>query len=1118
MNRKEEITRRREALSVERQAWLEKRLRGEMPNNAISSTGIPRRSPDQPVLLSFAQQRLWFLDQLMPKNPAYNEQIVIPIRFDVNPDILQRSLNEIIRRHEILRTTFTATRGEPIQVIAPHLAIDLPLVDLSYLPPPSRKAEVERVAASAIQKPFDLTYGPLLRALLLRIDVHNYILLMIMHHIICDGWSMEVIGRELDTIYPALASGQTPSLPELPIQYGDFAIWERQRLLNGEIDHQLAYWRKQLAGLATLQMPTDYPRPPVPSFQGGYHPLSINKELADKLKALSLQNQVTLFMTLVATFALLLHRYTDQQDIVIGIPNANRGHTELEGLIGFFVNTLVFRFNLSNDPTFLQLLKHVKDITLTAFANQDVSFEKLVEELQPERDLSRNPLCQVALQLISIPGTSPVEIGAEQPLLQGGAGTSKFDLRIDLSETTGGLQGRIEYSSDLFSAETIDRIAGHYQRLLAAVTDEPEANISTLPLLTLAERQQQLVGWNATEEEFPKDTCLHNIFEAHAEQAPESVAVVFDDQAFSYDALNRSANKLARFLRASGVERETPIGVCTGSSIELIISFLAILKAGGAYVPLDPDYPLDRLAFMIEDAQLGLILARQATLDSLPDTDANIILVGDLQNDYDQLDDSNLDDDILPENLAYIIFTSGSTGRPKGVLLEHRGLCNVGQAQVRAFQTGASSRVLQFSSISFDASIFEIVMAFYSGAQLHMGSRESLMPGPPLAEFLRKHQVTIVTLPPSALAVLPPWSLPALKTITVAGEACPQALVTQWAPGRKFFNLYGPTEGTIWSTYADCVSSMHKPPIGRPIANTQVYVLDQYMNPVPIGVQGELHVGGCGVARGYLNRPQLTRERFIPDPFSNVPGARLYRTGDRVRYQADGQLEFLGRWDNQVKLRGFRIELGEIEATLRQYESVDDAVVIDYVGADGDKYLIAYVASDQNSIAAEALRSHLRLRMPEFMIPAHYVFLKTLPRLPSGKLDRRSLSPPEIGIQRAGRPYVPPQTTAEMQIATIWQELLSLDHVGLDDNFFEIGGHSLLLARLYTELVNMFATDLSMIDLFRFPTVRLQSQHVNQKEQELRIRPGIQERAQKKQEAMRQARDRRKLQGRGPRA
>lgn len=1021
--------------------------------------------------LSYAQERLWFFDQLAPHSPVYNIATAWSFRMRVDPALLKNSLNEIIHRHEVLRSVFAVSQEQPVQITLPSLQIDLPVIDLEHLAADKRAEEAARLANEEAGTPFDLSRGPLVRATLLALGSQDYILVLVMHHIVSDAWSIELFGHELAAISTSLAAGVPSPLRPLPIQYSDFAVWQRKWLQGGVIEKQLNYWEKQLYGFSELRLTTDHPRPPVPTFGGDQLLVKLPRTLLAPLRELSGREGATLFMTLLAAFQVLLCRYSGQDDIVVGSPTAGRGRPEVEQLIGFFVNTMVLRTDCSGNPTFRELLARVREVTLEAYANHDVPFEKLVEHLRIERDLSRNPLFQVLFHLRSGPRLAhygeayvpPVTINRK---------TAVFDLSFSLWESKDELEGSIEYSTDLFDASTIARMAGHYQSLIAAINSNPDARIHDLPLMGQPERAQVVVEWNASEERRLSYYCAHQIFEGQAENTPETIALTFKTDHLTYRALNERANRLAHYLGDVEVGPEAIVGICLERSPEMVMAILAVLKAGGAYLPLDPKYPKERLAFMLADARPSIVLTQGKFLEMFSDQDVRTLPLDRISREVERQSPQNPRAGTTAENLAYVIYTSGSTGTPKGVLVPHRGLCNVAESQVSLLPIGKSGNVLQFASLNFDASIFEILLAFGAGATLHVGTEQELMPGAPLMEFLYEHEITAVTLPPSVLATLTPEECPSVTTVLVAGEACSSDLVDLWAPGRHFFNLYGPTEATIWATAARCTGGKRPPSIGRPIPNVHIYLLGSNLQPVPIGVPGEIHIGGCGVARGYLNRPDLTIEKFLPSPLSDHFPERLYKTGDLARYLPDGQIDFLGRVDQQVKVRGFRVEPNEIEEVLKSHPSVRDAAVLGQEDKSQTISLIAYVVPlDSLEVTKSQLADYVADRLPAFMMPAQYVFLENLPKLPSGKIARAALLKFGKSGQVKEQTLSKPQGALEQSIATIWQELLHLDNLGTDDNFFDLGGNSLLIAKLHLRLMKFAGEDIPMIELFRHPTI-----------------------------------------------
>ncbi len=1048
----------------------------EAARQAASGMAAPPIRPiprDQETPLSFAQQRLWFLDQLEPGNLFYNIPTAVRLTGTLNVGALERSLNEIVRRHQVLRTTFAAVDGRPAQVIARELAIPLPITDLRNLPASERDAEALRLATEEARLPFDLSRGPLLRARLLQMDEKERIALLSMHHITSDGWSMNILIRELAALYDAFSSNQPSPLAGLPIQYADFADWQRGWLQGEVLESQLSYWTQQLANSPPmLELPTDRPRPAVVTSRGATRSFVLPQPLSDALKALSRQEGVTLFMTLLAAFQTLLHRYSSQEDICVGTPIANRTRAEIEGLIGFFVNTLVMRVDLSGDLTFRELLKRVREVALEAYAHQDLPFEMLVEALQPRRNLSHTPLFQVMFVLDNAPRQPITLPGLTLSPLEVESGKATFDLTLSLADGPHGLSGYCEYNTDLFDAATAERMLGHYQTLLEGIVADADQSLSTLPLLTQAEWYQMLAKWNNTTVDYPRDRCIHELFEQQVERRPDALAVTFEGEQLSYLELNRRANQLAHYLCKLDVGPEVLVGLCTERSLEMVVGILGILKAGGAYLPLDPTYPAERLAFMLQDSDVPVLLTQAHLVERLQ-AFAKVVRLDADWGVIAQEGDENLIRGVTAENLAYVIYTSGSTGKPKGTMLRHRGLCNLATWQQRAFGIGEGSRVLQFSPFSFDASVWETFMALCNGGALCLARQETLASGPELVNLMREQGVTAVTLPPSVLAVLPPDDLPALRTVIAAGEACPAELVARWAPGRQFFNAYGPTEATVCASIALCdADDTRAPSIGRPIANTQLYILDEKLQVVPVGVSGELHIGGVSLARGYLNRPELTANKFIPDPFSDEPGSRLYKTGDLVRYRADGDIEFLGRIDHQVKVRGFRIELGEIEAVLRQHEVVRDAVVVAREDISGDKRLVGYVVP-QGTLAPTGgeLKTFLKRQLPDYMVPSAFVVLEALPLSPAGKVDRRALPPPEGTRPELEREYVAPRTATEEKLAGMCAELLGLDRVGAYDSFFELGGHSLLATQFISRVREAFHVELPLRSLFESPTV-----------------------------------------------
>lgn len=911
--------------------------------------------------LSFGQQRLWFLEQLLPDSPFYNFPQTFRLFGQVNLRALEQSLNEIVRRHEVLRTTFGLSNGQPVQIIAPALSVPIHLVDLrspsvsfrESLSESQKDTEIQRLMIQEFQQPFNINRGPLLRATLLQLDAEEYLLLLSIHHIVFDGWSVSVLFRELTLLYQAFANGLPSPLAELPIQYADFAVWQRQWLQGKVISEQLVYWKQQLADLPILELPSNRPRPAIQTYRGARQPLALSKSLSEALTRFSQQEGVTLYMTLLAAFQTLLFCYTNSEDILVGSLIANRHHQQIENLIGFFVNTLVLRSDFSGSPSFRQLLKQVREVTLEAYAHQDIPFEKLVEELEPERDLSRHPLFQICFALQNVPMRALELSGLSINHRLEYNGTAKFDLFLELFETPDGISGWFEYSTDLFDAATISGIGEHFQTLVAGIVANPNQKVADLSLLTPVERQQLLVEWNQTQADYPQQSCIHQLFEAQVERSPDSVVAMFADQQITYRELNARANQLARHLQTLGVRPDVLVGICVERSLEMIVALLAILKAGGAYIPLDPAYPQQRLSLMLSDSQVSVLLTQQHLLVQLRFHQAHIVCLDRDWQDIATQSQDNLDISINPDNLAYVIYTSGSTGKPKGVQIMHCSVVNFLHFMGQHLELTEQDILLSVTTLSFDIAVLEIFLPITLGARVVMISREETMDGTELIAKLTNSGATVMQATPATWQLLLEAGSQGSKHLKIlcGGEALPRKLAQQLQQRcATLWNLYGPTETTIWSATYKVISEDGQVLIGRPIANTQFYILDSQLQPVPVGVPGELYIGGAGLARGYLNRPDLTDAQFILNPFKEVEGnndLRLYKTGDLVRYLPDGNIEYLSRIDHQVKIRGFRIELGEVEALLMQHPSVKTGVVIDREDVPGQKRLVAYVVENQ---------------------------------------------------------------------------------------------------------------------------------------------------------------------------
>ncbi|MBD2002953.1 MULTISPECIES: non-ribosomal peptide synthetase [Cyanophyceae] len=1031
---------------------------------------FPIEKPASGHPLSFSQQQLWLVHQLEPNNLAYNIPIAIHLKGELNVTALEQSLNEIIHRHEILRTNIRVVDGQPVQAIAPTLSLNLPKIDLRSLSQTERETEAQRLTIEAAKIPFDLSRDRLFVAKLLHLTETEYILILTLHHIISDGWSMGVLLKELIEIYTAFATEKTSPLPKLPIQYVDFYYWQRQ-LLQGEIlASGLNYWTQQLAGnLPVLNLPTDRPRPAIQTFKGARQKFILPKALTEAIKLLSQKENVTLFMALLAAFKTLVHRYTGQEDIIIGSPIANRNRVEFEQLIGFFVNTLVLRTDLAGNPSFRELLRRVREVALGAYAHQDLSFEQLVESLHLERNLSHNFLFQVMFILQPALKLTAEISGLTLDIEEIDNETAKFDLTLSMEESQSGLTGFVEYNTDLFDVTTISRMLGHFQTLLEGIVANPDQHLSELPLLKVVERDQLLVEWNRTQTDYPKQ-CIHELFEAQVERSPDTVAVC-QDQQLTYQELNQRANQLAHHLRSLGVSTEVQVGIYVERSLSMVVGLLGILKAGGAYVPLDPAYPQERLNFILQDCQVSVLLTTQHLVERLPQHEMQVVCID--AWDYSQHSKENPVSKTTADNLAYVIYTSGSTGMPKGVLGLHRGAVNRFHWMWETYPFMPGEVCCQKTSLSFVDSVWEIFGPLLQGVRTVIIPDRVIKDPQQFIETLERDRITRIVLVPSLLRVLLDTDsniqrLPKLKFWVVSGEALSVDLWQRFRenlPESILLNLYGSSE--VSADVTCCTNQQSSLSIGRPIANTQVYLLDAHLQPVPIGVPGELYIGGAGLARGYLNRPDLTAEKFILHSFTDEPKTRLYKTGDIARYLPNGDIEYIGRSDHQVKIRGFRIELGEIEVALRQHPMVKEAVVLVKEDKPGDKYLVACVVPTEETPTISCLRRFLKL--PEYMIPATFAMLSELPRTPNGKVDRQALQALETRRQHSD--FVAARTYLEEIVAGIWAKILGLEQVGIYDNFFELGGHSLLATQVVSQLRQVLEIELPVRCLFESPTV-----------------------------------------------
>ncbi|MGH3375579.1 MAG: non-ribosomal peptide synthetase, partial [Actinoallomurus sp.] len=1015
-------------------------------------------------------EQLWFIDRFAPGLPTYNIPNALRLRGPLDAAALDRALNALVARHEALRTRLVCgADGRPHQVVDAPPGAARTVVDLDGAARPEE--DLRALCAEEAVRPFSLGEGPLFRTRLVRLAAEEHVLVVVVHHAVFDGWSIGVLLRDLAALYGAEVSGEPPELDELPVQFADYALWERERLGGTPPEDLVAYWRVALADFPTLQLPTDRPRPTLDTFDGGVEWLNLGARSLTGLRELSRHEGTTLFVTLLAGLQVLLQRYTGQDDIVVGTVTANRDHAELAPLIGFLVNTLAIRGDLSGDPSFAELLGRVRDTTIGAYAHQDLPFAKLVEELQVERDPGRAPVFQVGMTLaepVGETGAAGLTMRVEKIDLP----VAKFDLSFLAEVREDELWVELSYATKLFDRATARRLLGNLQVVLAGVVQNAARRLSELPVLTEAELRRELVEWNDTAADFPL-VCVHEGFARQAEKTPDGVAAELDGVPVTYAELNADANRVARRLRGLGVCPEVLVGVSMAPSPRRLAVLLGILKAGGGYVPLDPALPADRLSFMIEDTGMPVIVADAAGEAGLPATAARVVSADRDWPAIAELDARDPGYAVRDSDLAYVIYTSGSTGRPKGVMVEHRHAVNFLLGMIGAWRITPGDRVQQFASLNFDVSVLDMFMTLLAGARAFVVPPETLSSPPRLADLMRDRAVTFACLPPAVVNLLSGQDFPDLRLVLSAGEELSGELVRRWLrPGLEFYNGYGPTEASIGSTFSLIDGTRFPPPIGRPKPNYQAYVLDRHLNPVPVGVAGELHVGGAGVTRGYLNAPELTEQRFIPDPFSGKPGARLYKTGDLVRRTPDGDLVFLGRIDGQVKIRGLRVELGEIETALVAHPAVAQAVVVLAEDGSGERQLTGYTRLDpgEPAVPVADLRQHLAHRLPAYMVPTYLLTVESFPLNTNGKIDKAALPAPGSAAETTA--YTAPRTLLETVLADTYARLLGRDQIGVDDGFFDAGGNSLQAMRLVTALRDDLAVDIDLAAVFLAPTPR----------------------------------------------
>ncbi len=1074
--------------------------------------------------LSHGQRAMWFQHQMAPDS-IFNLLYAVRIRDKISVSALKQSFQKLIERHPTLRSTFHSQKGEPIQRIHEDAEVYFVQEDASGW----SDEELYKRLEEETHRHFDLVNGPVFRIYLFSRSESEHVLLQTIHHIVADLWSQAIIANEVSLLYSALlVEKDVIDLPAIEIQYSDYVRWHSEMLADEEGDRLWDYWKEKLSGeLPVLNLPTDRARPAVQTFSGKSKTVYLGPDLTKKLKKISEDTGSTLYMTLLAAFKVLLHRYTGQEDLVVGTPTTGRAHNELAPIVGYFVNPLPLRSDLSGNPKFSDFLAQVRKTVVDAIDHQSYPLGLLVEKLQPERDTSRTPLFQVMFvfqraHLLYEEGLSSFAVGSEKTQMNLSGlpmeavhleeWLSPFDMTLMMAESNNKLGASLTYNTDLFDEKTIDRLLQHFQRLLNSISDDLSEQIGDLELLEKDESTHLIESLNATKADFPADKCVHEIIAGIAQSQPDAEAVVFESEKLSYGELNARANQLAHYLSKKGVGSETIVGISVERSLNMIVAMLGVLKAGGAYLPMDPEYPVDRLTLMLEDSGAPVLITQKSFEEKYTESHAAKIFI---DADWAYIDGESTEDTIntaAPENLAYVIYTSGSTGKPKGTLLQHRGLCNFTTAHVKTLGMKKNDRMLQFASFSFDASVSEIFTALFAGAALHLAKRETLLASPKLIQLLKTQKITAAIIPPALLSVLPADGLPDLKIIISAGESCGRDIVAKWAPGRSFYNGYGPTEATVGPTIykVDPLDSdMQTVPIGRPLSNVNVYLLDKHLNPVPHGIPGEIYIGGVCLARGYHQRPDMTATKFIPHPFSSNAGERLYKTGDLGKYLPDGNIEFLGRVDFQVKVRGFRIELEEIESVLAEHNSIEDVVVLAKKDNAGENRLVAYVVPDHKPMPEKSeFREFLKSRMPEYMVPTAFVTMNALPLTPNGKIDRKALPEPEEFRAGSEATYVKPRTEIEGMVATIWQDVLGMEKVGINDNFFDLGGHSLTMVKVHSELCEKLNRDISIVEMFKYPTIRTLARFLNEEQDKKPVFEEKEKRAQSQREALNMQRQR----------